>query len=270
MSFKRIMAALVVLGSLVAATQAAEIVLYQDSFSGNSSTLNGSSLDVTSSLYGATASATWAASSEWKVNTTAGNYAYVSSLNAVTANAWLPLVPETGLVYTLSADLYVSGYMSGEYVALGFAWEDTGLPSTSTGFYNVAKNWMVLNNYDGSGTFKVGTCMETASSWTDSDITYSTVALSESLHTFEMTLDTTGASWTATYSMDGDDYGSKSYVGPGGGGVPLSLKAVGLGYYGKYCQVDNFSLTVVPEPSSLVLLVAGLAGLLCYAWRKRR
>ena len=26
----------------------------------------------------------------------------------------------------------------------------------------------------------------------------------------------------------------------------------------------------VPEPSTLVLLAAGLAGLLCYAWRKRR
>jgi hypothetical protein len=28
--------------------------------------------------------------------------------------------------------------------------------------------------------------------------------------------------------------------------------------------------TVTPEPSTLVLLAAGLAGLLCYAWRKRR
>jgi len=28
--------------------------------------------------------------------------------------------------------------------------------------------------------------------------------------------------------------------------------------------------TVVPEPSTLVLLAAGLLGLLCYAWRRRR
>ena len=28
--------------------------------------------------------------------------------------------------------------------------------------------------------------------------------------------------------------------------------------------------TVVPEPSTLVLLTAGLLGLLCYAWRRRR
>jgi len=27
---------------------------------------------------------------------------------------------------------------------------------------------------------------------------------------------------------------------------------------------------LAPEPSTLALLAAGLAGLLCYAWRKRR
>jgi len=30
------------------------------------------------------------------------------------------------------------------------------------------------------------------------------------------------------------------------------------------------SYTPIPEPSTLVLLAAGLVGLLCYAWRKRR
>ncbi len=33
-------------------------------------------------------------------------------------------------------------------------------------------------------------------------------------------------------------------------------------------KVDNFG--VVPEPSTLVLLAAGLLGLLCYAWKKRK
>jgi hypothetical protein len=34
--------------------------------------------------------------------------------------------------------------------------------------------------------------------------------------------------------------------------------------------VDNFQIEGVPEPGTLALLAAGLAGLLCYAWRKRR
>jgi len=33
---------------------------------------------------------------------------------------------------------------------------------------------------------------------------------------------------------------------------------------------DNFSVSQIPEPSTLALLAAGLVGLLCYAWRKRR
>ncbi len=34
--------------------------------------------------------------------------------------------------------------------------------------------------------------------------------------------------------------------------------------------VDSASLTRVPEPGTVALLLGGLAGLLCYAWRKRR
>jgi hypothetical protein len=33
---------------------------------------------------------------------------------------------------------------------------------------------------------------------------------------------------------------------------------------------DNISVTTIPEPSTLALLMTGAIGLLCYAWRKRR
>lgn len=38
------------------------------------------------------------------------------------------------------------------------------------------------------------------------------------------------------------------------------------------CYLDNVRLTVstVPEPSATAILIGGLAGLLCYAWRKRK
>ena len=35
-------------------------------------------------------------------------------------------------------------------------------------------------------------------------------------------------------------------------------------------QMETFLLTPVPEPSTLLLSVAGLAGLAAYAWRKRK
>ena len=34
--------------------------------------------------------------------------------------------------------------------------------------------------------------------------------------------------------------------------------------------VDSASLTLVPEPGTIVLLLSGLVGLICYAWRKRK
>jgi hypothetical protein len=46
-----------------------------------------------------------------------------------------------------------------------------------------------------------------------------------------------------------------------------------VGYYlaQKYgISNSTYVGTYVPEPSSLVLLAAGLLGLLCYAWRKRK
>ncbi|MBN1395855.1 MAG: PEP-CTERM sorting domain-containing protein [Pirellulales bacterium] len=48
-----------------------------------------------------------------------------------------------------------------------------------------------------------------------------------------------------------------------------------IGYYADIrdnasASFDNFRMDVVPEPSTLALLAAGLVGLLCYAWRKRK
>ena len=58
------------------------------------------------------------------------------------------------------------------------------------------------------------------------------------------------------------DYDGTNYIG------------YGLTYGDAFCysKWDNLSISTaeVPEPSTLVLLAAGLFGLLCYAWRKRK
>ncbi len=49
--------------------------------------------------------------------------------------------------------------------------------------------------------------------------------------------------------------------------VPWRSDSVGDG---STIWVDNFALSQVPEPSSFVIMAAGLLGLLAYAWRKRQ
>jgi hypothetical protein len=60
-------------------------------------------------------------------------------------------------------------------------------------------------------------------------------------------------------------------------GVPSAYTGTGvrmdIGTYslGTYRVIDNIGgVNPIPEPSTLALLAAGLTGLLCYAWRKRK
>lgn len=62
----------------------------------------------------------------------------------------------------------------------------------------------------------------------------------------------------------------KTVVVTTGASVSGNLFVVLSGYGGQQTSVDNVRLdaTIIPEPGTVVLLITGLAGLLCYAWRK--
>lgn len=53
-------------------------------------------------------------------------------------------------------------------------------------------------------------------------------------------------------------------------GYYAEARSGGGGNAGSTFGIDSVSITAVPEPSTLVLLGAGLFGLLAYAWRKRK
>ncbi|HUS39881.1 MAG TPA: PEP-CTERM sorting domain-containing protein, partial [Pirellulales bacterium] len=88
----------------------------------------------------------------------------------------------------------------------------------------------------------------------------------------------TGMTWSqGDYNYDGtvdiSDLGSvlanynKSLPDPGISGMSsggLDAQAIQM------LTAAGFSVGVVPEPSTLLLLATGLLGLVCYAWRKRK
>ena len=73
-----------------------------------------------------------------------------------------------------------------------------------------------------------------------------------------------GSGWQQAYSLSG-------LTGSQITGLTNLVMQMDYRYGYAGMGVDNISLTnSIPEPGTLVLLGCGLAGLLAYAWRKRR
>jgi hypothetical protein len=64
----------------------------------------------------------------------------------------------------------------------------------------------------------------------------------------------------ADFNYDGEVDGADLDIWKSKVGSSMGLSGGGMGQ----------SASIVPEPGTLILLVTGLLGLLCYAWRKRK
>lgn len=96
----------------------------------------------------------------------------------------------------------------------------------------------------------------------------------------KMKRDSDAATWTCSYRQDGMSEWTQLCVyndsDLNGGGVTGTMK---LGLYAKTwiggsatpgADFDYFTITSVPEPSSIWLVVSALVGLLAYVWQKRK
>jgi hypothetical protein len=88
--------------------------------------------------------------------------------------------------------------------------------------------------------------------------------------TYPSSLVSTSANGYTAYSL-GNNYVVGTVTANGSGQILGAWKTNGTTQWGGFNGFQLIgSLAPVPEPSTLALLAAGLSGLLCYAWRKRK
>jgi hypothetical protein len=253
-SFAVVLSGVVAMAALFCATQASATIIYQDGFNDSAGQLHGTTPDTTLGQYGGTSGATWTSRTGnpcWSYNSSYPGEAVHGSWST---SAYLPFAPQTGHVYTLSADLNMYGTGSGE-AALGYMTVNSIESLASTLPYGV---W----RYSFSD-------LHAKSSVTQDWSTVDHGAQTAGYHTFTTILDTktNPTNWSVEWKLDGTSVRTYSL-----GNAP-GIIAVGMSAASNVAvHADNFTLTTnVPEPSSCAtLLVAGLIGLLAYAWRKRK
>ena len=231
------------------ASAASASVIYQDSFSGSSTTaLNGAAPTVHNGT-----STTWTADSQWMDN----GSVVTPTVNSGNANAWLAFTPASGYIYTLSEG--VEATSSGNpYAGMGLAFSPSGFLGTSIASGAALS---ISSGEPGSGGNEITTCAGPGQA-NGNAYPYQGTGTVQGL---QMVLNTGAAAWTVQFSDNGVALGPVfTYT------TNPTIGAVGFGTMGTNAQVSNFSLTAtpVPGPAPLALVAIGGLGLLLLKRRK--
>ncbi len=223
---------------------ASATVIYQDNFSGSSSTpLAGQAPTIDNGP-----SATWSNQYSWDNNV--GNFwmengaVNVSGSGDYSAVDALDFAPANNRIYTLSANLDPTSGVG--FLALGF----TNGDGTSRPFFNTTGPWIL--SYLPSGVQGWAGPGDSNSVFNDGSST-----LKESS---QIVLNTIGSDWTVQWSYNGNALGSYVYTGTSGSNPnPTGITQVAIGAFAASGTIGSFSLTVsaVPEPATLGLVAVG-------------
>jgi hypothetical protein len=235
----------------LAASRAAAAVIYQENFSGAGAALNGKAVGPTA--------ANWAAGSVFLDN---GSVPSLVSATATGQAAHLPFAPQTGQVYTLKATILNP---NSDWIAVGFFpalppggdWTVTsgGMRHTGAGGYawGLNRNHPTANNQE----FFSGANTANPLTGVNGDIVDPLAPVD-----VKIVLDTTAATWTATYFLNGVQRGTTQNLPATAnaaiGGVGFSRTNNATATNGGV--ISSFELSVIPEPASLALGLAGLIG----------
>ena len=147
-------------------------------------------------------------------------------------------------------DAYDNGFLSGQIFSseattlCGLGWIDDTANSQLTVQYAIYGDATLDGEVNADDLTKVLTNYNSAGNWATGDFTYDGVIDADDLTKILANYNTTMTCGTAM---------------PGAG---LDAEAIAM--------LSAAGFTVVPEPSTFVLLAAGLLGLFAYAWKKRK
>lgn len=228
------------------------VTLYSDTLTSAEITpLNGSTVEISNAYAGATAGAIWTAGPDL-VRGGTGAERPGGATGANDDHAYLSFTPQAGFVYTLQATLSPQG---GSWFSLGFSASN----STTINWQDSPNNpvfWgLVRQPGGGNPQFFQGT-------GTGGGGAFGLSTLS-GLQTVTITMDTTGANWSATIDIAGST-ATRTFTG-----AP-TINYVGFGTDNGPGFVSDFSLTAVPEPTSVAMLGLAAGGFALLRLRRRQ